>query len=199
MFTYLKSGWSDERNIREKKEQAWLSPGLLVLCDYYSHNWAISSPLRWSYSSSDAWIWSDDYKLVILLPEHVYVIFVLIKKRNYTWREQGSDTRTRISCYKCNLHMTYVNQNVAKHQVPVSAHFLTVSCACVFVMSIAGHTPSIIMLLTQITDLWDRGSGTANTQTLSAHQFNTDDERCRGVFIVHDWDLWLRSFLKEHE
>lgn len=73
---------------------------------------------------------------------------------------------------------------------------------CVCVMSCAGHTPSIIMLLTKITGLRDRGSETANiqhTNMLSAHQFNTDDEGGRGVFIVQNWDFWLRSFLEGYE
>lgn len=74
-------------------------------------------------------------------------------------------------------------------------------CVCVCV-SCARHTPLTIMSLTQITDLRDRRSETANiqhTNTLSAHQFNADDERGGGGFVVQNWDFWLRSLLEGHQ
>lgn len=31
-----------------------------------------------------------------------------------------------------------------------------------------------------------------------AHQFDTDDERGRGVFVMQNWNLWLRPFLEKY-
>lgn len=81
--------------------------------------------------------------------------------------------------------------------LPVSFPASFSVCVCVCVPDTHSH-----YVVTVDNRLEGRRSETANsghTSTLSAHQFDTDDQRSGGRSVVQNRYLWLRSLLEEHQ